>query len=87
MGAKPKKDKQDFEEWLLNFEKQAGRPVVVSLLIEDEDISFVACFRKKVYEEMSDDDEPEPEEYSKVNLKDLRTMARPNKINVSDYIG
>ena len=87
MGAKSKKDKQDFETWLLNFERQAGRPVVVSLLIEEEEISFVACFRKKVYEEMQDDDEPE--EYSRINLKDLKPKinARLNKINVSDYIG
>ena len=86
MGAKPENNKQDFKTWLLNFERQAGIPVVISLLVEDQNISFVACFRKKVYEEMQADDEPE--EYSRVNLKDLRTIkARPNKINVSDYIG
>jgi len=89
MGIKSKKDKQDFEAWLLNFERQAGRPVVVSLLIEDKDISFVACFRKKVYEEMNQesDDEPEEYEYPKIKLKDLKINARPNKINVFDYIG
>jgi len=34
-------------KWLLDFERQAKHPVVVSLLIDSGNISFEACFLKR----------------------------------------
>ena len=47
MAERNKKDETDFETWLLNFEKQVGRPVVVSLLIERGKVEFINCVNRK----------------------------------------
>jgi len=47
MAERNKKDETDYETWLLNFEKQVGKPVVVSLLIERGKVEFINCVNRK----------------------------------------
>ncbi len=68
---KPKKDKKDFEAWLLGFEAQADKPVVVAVLVENKRIEFVSCLDKKRY--LDSDDVPDYDDDSpSVNLSKLK---------------
>jgi len=76
MGKKTKKDKKDVEAWLLSFEEAAGRPVVVSLLIEDGEIDFMSAVRKNIWtgsdiESDGDADDGEPD----VDFQTIRKKA------------
>lgn len=86
MAKRVKEDKTDIETWLLSFEKLAGRPVVVSLLIEDGDIDFVSAIRKKTY--MLDDNIEDPEnEPPTINFNQAKKDNTDTYLKSRDYIG
>ena len=62
--------KKDIKAWLLDLEKDIGKPIIVALLVEKGQIGFVSCTRKKAYLESSvdidDDEDDEPERAEKL---------------------
>lgn len=55
MGKRPKKVQDLVKEWLLRFEENAGVPVVISLIVSDQEIRFLSCVNKAQY--LSSEDE------------------------------
>lgn len=49
MQAKRKKTEQNLEAWLLSLERQMGMPVVVSFVVQDSRVEFLACVNKGQY--------------------------------------
>lgn len=83
-----KNQKVDLKEWLLGFEKQIGKPVIVSLLIEKGEYEFISCVRKKVYLGEEDDDVPEPGDDSpSVDFKKVRKNTQSCFTEWQTYIG
>ena len=56
MAKERKKNETTLEDWLLNFERQVGTGVIVSLLIENGRVEFVSCVDRKRYLEPEKDD-------------------------------
>lgn len=84
MAKENKKNQQDFKAWLLKFEKQIGRGVVVSLLIDKGKIDFLSCVDSKRYlQDLSGDEE----EYPSINLKDKIENLNTMDLDYKDYIG
>lgn len=44
-----KKEDANLREWLLSFAKQAKTPVVISLLVDQQQISFLQCSKKDLF--------------------------------------
>ena len=84
MDKKPKKDKKDFEAWLLGFEKQINKPCVVSLLIEEGGIEFLACWDKKRYLDL--DNEPDEGEPS-IDFEKAKKEVKSLHLDYKTYIG
>lgn len=83
MAERNQETKTDFETWLLNFEKQAGRPVVVSLMIENGHVDFMSCVNKKQFSmEWSPDDDSPDFDLKKINKDSIQAC-----IDRQDYIG
>lgn len=61
MAKKLKTNTKNVERFLINLEKQIGKPIVVSLLIEQSKISFLSATKKKLamFDEDDSDDEPD----------------------------
>ncbi len=64
--------------WLLSFEKLAGKPVVVSLLIQDGKIDFIQAIDKRRFFLFQDDDEDLEE-----NENNTTTLKRPIRGSLS----
>jgi len=73
-----KKNINTTRTWLLSFEKVAGKPVVVSLLIQDGEIDFLQAIDRKRFFLFQDDDDEEDEGGSNVT-----TFKRPIKGRLS----
>lgn len=83
MEKENRQDKEDIESWLLGFEKLAGRPVVISLLVEDGNIDFVSVVRKKLY--LSDESE-DPDETPSIDFEKAKE-TKTTFLEMPDYIG
>lgn len=78
MDKTTKNNKEDLEAWLLGFEQHIGRSCVVSLLIQDGQIHFLACMDKNRYlEDTEETEETEP------NLD----LNKQKNYSFKDYIG
>lgn len=74
-----KKATKDYEAWLLNFERAAGRPVVVILAIQQGEVEFISCNNKERYLDEPDDDEPDtPDKPLEVERKNIRSSLETN---------
>jgi len=79
MDQERKKTIKNYEAWLLSFERLAGKPVVVSLLVDKGRIEFVTCLDRKRYLDLIDDEGDDPSvELVALKHKDL---------NLKNYIG
>lgn len=80
------KDKQDIETWLLNFERLVGRPIVISLLVENGGIEFVSIIRKKGY--IREDDTEDPDDGPPtVDFEQAKEDSSNTYLKSRDYIG
>jgi len=86
MGQRNEKDqKDDTLEWLLNFERLSGQAVVVSLLIENDNVEFLSCINKKRHSAF-DTEEPDDSPPS-IDLEEARKKAQATALDMQDYIG
>lgn len=69
--------------WILGFEKQAGKPVIVSLLVEDGCVHFEHCTNKERIYADGDCDCDGP---SEGEVKDIRKPSF-NGLSGRDYLG
>ena len=79
MEEKKEKEK-NIRQLLLGFEKLAGEPLVISLLVKEGNVHFIECYSTRVH----DASEEEAEEPSKNihHIKDKSAMQI-----AKDYIG
>lgn len=84
MEKQQKKSKKNVEKWLLMFEELVGKPCVVSLLIQKEEINFVACFNKDRY--FDGKEEPDDETPS-VDLEKVKKDIKSLQLESKNYIG
>lgn len=59
MEKRKKSNKDDFAEWLIGLERQVGKPIVVSLLIEGGHVGFLTCIDKVIYMDTVDNEDLE----------------------------
>ena len=87
MARKPKATKENLEAWLLKFQSQVKKPIIVSLLIKKSNIEFVSAWvHKKQIEEPEDDiEEQEPTTAIRKARKGIKPI-KPLELQ-SDYIG
>lgn len=78
-----KKNKKDIEAWLLAFEQLIGSGCVVSLLIDEGEIKFVAAYDKHKYLDIVEPDEETPLRDLDIEPEDIKTM----RSSFNDYIG
>ncbi len=85
MAGKKVKQKRNIERWLLGFERLAGQPVVLSILVEQGKCEFLSCITKHSYDEIEEADSEEPKiSLQKLNLKGLQQASQDI---VKKYIG
>lgn len=70
------------KDWLLSFEKLAGKPVIVSVLIKDQSIEFVTCTSKKW---VDGDDAGEESRSVKLPISEGLTSVR-SEMDFTSYI-
>lgn len=85
MAKRTQEDEKDFEAWLLSFEKQAGIPVIVSLLIEKDQIKFISCVNKIHFNIDGEADDSSPE----LVFQDIKENKQQpiTSMSVLNYIG
>lgn len=59
MGKGIEANKQDFKAWLLKLQQDIGQPVVISLLVENNDVHFLAVVSKNKDDLLNKDDDGE----------------------------
>ncbi len=52
-----KKNAEELKAWLLKLHKDIGRPIVVSLLVEDNKVEMISLAKKKYYFDEHNEDE------------------------------
>lgn len=86
MEERDAKDRPDIETWLLGFEKMAGRAVVVSLLIENQDIEFLSAVRSRGYA-LDENTEDPGDDAPTIDFEKAKLYSDMSKMNFKDYIG
>lgn len=73
-------------EWLKGFEILAGRPIVLSLVIEAGEIKFVSCIAKD-YHSLGEEEDEGGDDMPDLNLEKVKNHVKAHELPMTDYIG
>lgn len=73
-------------QWLKGFEILAGRPIVLSLVIDSGKVRFVSCIAKD-YHQQGREDEEECDEMPSIDLEEAKKHVKAHELSLKNYIG
>ena len=80
-GKGTSKARKDFEAWLVGFEKQAGQPVIVGLLVESGKISFYSVHNlARFFDRDGDGDEDNDGDGGELPSVDLPNLTKSEQV-------